>query len=393
MKKKHCALVLGGSVNAYSIIQELYEKKVEEIILFNYSRRPASFSNKIKKFYLIDKTPDSLYRELKKLHEDYEKIVVFPTDDLQVENLYNLYDEINSFCFLPFNPENLSECTDKYVQYSYCEKLGVPYPKTIQIQKKEDLEKVKDIQFPILLKPNKREDLKKKVFRNLTLKSREDIEERRKRLEHYLDSGVSFLASEIIPGDGSCIYAYVAYRDQKGRILNEWTGKKLSQYPNDFGVFSSASNEASEEVLIQGRILLNGMNIIGIAQPEFKYDFRDKKYKLMEINLRSMMWHRVGNLSGVNLQYSQYLDATGEEINPQTQIKNKNVHFVYLKHEIINLITRRRYLKTFKKNFLDSDETHLAIYDRKDIKPFIIDCMDIPFELLDLCLKSLKRKQ
>lgn len=393
MKKNHCALVLGGSVNAYSIIQELYEKNVEEIILFNYSRRPASFSNKIKKFNLIDKTPDSLHRGLKKLHEEYEKIIVFPTDDLQVENLYKLYDNISSFCFLPFNPENLSECTDKYVQYSYCEKLGVPYPKTIEIRKKEDIENLENIQFPILLKPNKREDLKKKVFRNLALKSPEDVEKNRQRLEHYLDSGISFLASEIIPGDGSCIYAYVAYRDCNGRILNEWTGKKLSQYPNDFGVFSSASNEAPEQVLIQGRTLLNGMNIIGIAQPEFKYDFRDKKYKLMEINLRSMMWHRVGNLSGVNLQYSQYLDATGEKINLQTQIKNKDVHFVYFKHEIINLITRRKYFKIFRKNLLDSDETHLAIYDKKDIKPFLIDCMDIPFEFLNQCLKSLKRKQ
>ena len=66
--------------------------------------------------------------------------------------------------------------------------------------------------------------------------------------------------------------------------------------------------------MVQGRKLLNGMDIKGIAQPEFKYDFRDQKYKLMEINLRSMMWHRVGNLSGVNLQYSQYLDALGEKV-------------------------------------------------------------------------------
>lgn len=49
----------------------------------------------------------------------------------------------------------------------------------------------------------------------------------------------------------------------------EWDRKKLSQYPDDFGVFSSSSKEASEEVLIQGRTLPNGMNVIGIAQPEF----------------------------------------------------------------------------------------------------------------------------
>ncbi len=377
MKKDSCALILGGHVNGYSIIQELSEKKVNDIILFGYSRELAAYSNKIKKFVLIEKTPESLYREIEKLHEEYEKIVVFPTDDLQLENLHKLYNKINSFCFLPFNPENLQVCLDKYTQYSYCEKLGIPYPKTIPIAVKEDLKMIELIQFPILLKPNKREDLKKKVFRNLKIDNHEDLEKERKNIENYLDDGIIFLASEIIPGDDDCLYAYVAYRDMKGRILNEWTGRKLAQYPDNFGVFSSASNEAPEEVRTQGKALLNGMNIKGIAQPEFKYDFRDQKYKLTEINLRSMMWNRVGNLSGVNLQYSQYLDALGKKVTPQPQLKNREIHFIYLKHEIANLLGRRKYFQKFMQNIRDSDETHIAVYDRKDMKPFFRDCVGI----------------
>lgn len=73
MKKSHCALVLGGYVNGYSIIQELYEKKVREIIRFAYSRELASYSNKINKFVLIDKTPESLHREIEKLHQSMKK--------------------------------------------------------------------------------------------------------------------------------------------------------------------------------------------------------------------------------------------------------------------------------------------------------------------------------
>jgi predicted ATP-grasp superfamily ATP-dependent carboligase len=377
MKKSHCSLVLGGYVNGYSIIQELYEKKATEIILFGYSRELASYSNKIKKFVLINKTPESLYQEIEKLHNEYEKIIVFPTDDLQLENLHKLHDKISSFCFLPFNPENLHACLDKRIQYSTCEKLGIPYPKTVFVQEKRDLKNIELIQFPVLLKPSKREDLKKKVFRNMKLESPEDLYQVREDLESYLAAGVKFLASEIIPGDGNCIYAYVAYRDMHGKILNEWTGRKLAQYPDNFGVFASASNEAPEEVMMQGRKLLDGMDIRGIAQPEFKYDFRDKKYKLMEINLRSMMWHRVGNLSGVNLQYAQYLDALGEKVSPQTQIKNKDIHFIYLKHEIINLIKRRKYSRTFIRNIRNSDKTYLAVYDRKDMKPFLKDCINM----------------
>lgn len=390
MRKSHCVLVLGGYVNGYSIIQELYEKKVREIILFGYSRELATYSNKINKFVLIDKTPESLYREIKKLHKEYEKIIIFPTDDLQLENLHELHDNIKSFCFLPFNPENLQECLDKYVQYSYCEKLSIPYPKTVYIHEKKDLENIELIQYPILIKPNKREDLKGKVFRNLKIENPEDLNKVRQSIETYLDAGIKFLASEIIPGDDDCIYAYVAYRDMNGKILNEWTGKKLAQYPDNFGVFSSASNEAPEDILLQGRKLLCGMDIKGIAQPEFKYDLRDKKYKLMEINLRSMMWHRVGNLSGVNLQYSQYLNALGEKVDSQVQVKNKDIHYCYLKYEIMNLIGRRKYIHTFLKNFIDSDETHISVYDKKDIKPFLKDCIDTVKSIIGKFLRALK---
>ena len=261
MKKSHCALILGGYVNGYSIIQELYEKDVKDIILFTYSRDLASYSNKINKFVIIDKTPESLYKEIIKLHEEYEKIIVFPTNDLQLEHLYALYNDIYSFCFLSFNSKNLQECLDKYIQYSYCEKLDIPYPKTVYVKQKEDVEKIQFLQFPVLLKPKTREDLKGKVFRNKRIDSSLDLDKIKEYIETHLASGIKFLASEIIPGDDDCIYAYVAYRDMNGKILNEWTGRKLAQYPDSLGVFSSASNEAPEEVMIQGRKLLDGMDI------------------------------------------------------------------------------------------------------------------------------------
>ena len=120
-------------------------------------------------------------------------------------------------------------------------------------KKKKDLKNIELIQFPILLKPSKREDLKRKVFRNLKIDSPRDLNKVKRRIERYLDAGIKFLASEIIPGDENCIYAYVAYRDMNGKILNEWTGKKLTQYPDSFGVFASASNEAPEDCVATGK--------------------------------------------------------------------------------------------------------------------------------------------
>lgn len=225
------------------------------------------------------------------------------------------------------------------------------------------------------------------VFRNFLIKDENHLAEFRLKIVEPISEGVSFLASEIIPGNGNNIYAYVGYRSKKGVILNEWIGKKLAQFPDDFGVFSSGSNEAPEIVREQGRKLLEGMNLFGIAEPEFKYDHRDGKYKLMEVNLRSMMWHRVGNLSGVNLQYTQWLDALGMKTEKQRQELTRKIHFVYLQYEILNLLGRKSYWKTFRYNLLKGDEVFFAELQRKDIFPFLYTITITILRALKRCLK------
>lgn len=391
--KRQCALVLGGYVNGYSIIQELHDCGVEDIVLFDYKRNIASYSNKIKAFYYIEKNSDSLKKQFLKLHEDYDYIVVFPTDDLQIEMLCQIYDEVSEFCFLPVHKENSLKYLDKYEQYKACENLGIPHPATIKIETPNDLSRLESFVWPVIIKPTSRKDLTTTVFRSLILQSKQDLDGHLDELLRYVDEGISFLASEIIPGDGSNIYAYVGYRSKSGKIINEWTGRKLSQYPDDFGVFSSASNEAPDDVLIQGRILLNGMNLYGISEPEFKYDFRDNKYKLMEINLRSMMWHRIGNRSGVHIQYTQWLDAIGEETYKEEQVKDKIIHYIYYKHEFINLLSRSGYFKVFKNNIWGGDERFFAVFDKRDIRPFLHDIPSTVKGLGSQWLKALGLKR
>lgn len=388
-REKTVALILGGYVNGYSIIKELFECRVKYIWLFDYGRSLARKSNKITGFSTIEKNPESLKSELEKLRERFEYIVVYPTDDLQLELLYEISDEITEYCFLPFNKTSLKESLDKNTQYRFCEEIGVPYPKTLYIAEPSHFDLIENIKFPVLMKPNKRDDLKTKVFRNIYFDNMSSFKRSAKLIEGYLSQGIHFLMSEFIPGDDTNIYAYTGYRSKDGKILNEWIGKKLNQFPDLFGVFSSASNEAPEIIRLHGRKLLEGMDIFGIAEPEFKFDYRDGEYKLMEINLRSMMWHRTGNLSGVNLQYTQWCNAIGCKSPTQVQKMDTIVHYVYMKHEILNLFYRKNYLKSFVGNVFGSDNREFAVFDKDDIKPFLHDLTTYPRGFASLCLKPL----
>jgi D-aspartate ligase len=377
MDKKVCALILGGHVNGYSIIQELHGEGIREIVLIDSEKRAAAYSNKIKRFVKINNSPDNLYSALIDLSKDYSHIIIFPTSDIHIENLHKIFDLINSFCFVPFNKDNILENSNKLAQYAMCERIGVPYPKTIHIGNAKDFSNLNLLTYPIIIKPNKRSGLNPDVFRNIVIEDFSKIGHAVDTMSRYFSKGTTFIASEIIPGDGTNIYAYVGYRSKKGKIINEWTGKKLSQHPNEFGVFASASNQAPLEILQYGRELLNSMDVYGIAEPEFKYDNRDNKYKLMEINFRSMMWHRIGSVTGVKVQYSQYLDAQGYQVSKYDQKKDEDIHFVYLRHEFSNLMRRKSYMSTFIRNIFKSDRTYFAFFSMNDPLPFFMDAMNI----------------
>lgn len=389
--KHHCAIVFETYVNGYNIIRELHEQGIKHIITIRTQKNIADFSSKITKSYQLPQKNSELIRLLKSISKEYGYLVLFPSDDHSIERLSQIAETIKSFSFLPFNENNVLDCLKKSYQYQIATNIGIPVPQSVYIENITDLVNTKTIQFPIIIKPVQREDKKKSIFRSKTYASFEALHKDKEIIKKILAQNVSFIASEIIPGDGSQVYAYVGYRNHKGIILNEWTGKKLSQYPNDYGVFASASNEAPEIIQTQGRQLLEALDLYGIAEPEFKYDARDGTYKLMEINLRSMMWHRVGNRSGVYLQYTQYLDAIGKNIPQYTQDKHTIMHFIYLKHEVYNLLTRKKYLSTFVYNLFKGKKITWAIFEKKDLLPALVD---LPLTFLrlfkKLCARFLK---
>ncbi len=370
-------IILGSYINGYSIIQELYENNVRDIYVLDVSKDVSAYSNKINGFYKIKNNEDSIFNVLKEISHKYDLLVLYPNQDIYVEHLCNLYPAIKDFCFIAFNPENAVLFQDKMVQYQFCKILDVPCPNVLGINNEDDLKKIYTLTMPVLIKPTKRDNLSSRVFRTLLLNTEKDFETHLEQLKNFVSEGVTFVASEVIPGDGSNIFAYTGYRSRTGDILGEWIGKKLAQFPDDFGVFSSASNQAPKLLIEQSRKLLNGMDLWGVNEPEYKFDHRDGQYKLMEINLRPMMWHRVGALSSVPLNYIQYLEATGEKIPRFDQDQTTNIHYVFLTYELINLLTRKGYYKIFKQNLFHGDKTVPAIWDCKDPFPFFFSFINV----------------
>jgi predicted ATP-grasp superfamily ATP-dependent carboligase len=386
-----CALVLGGHVNGYSIIRELKDGFIDDIVLFDDKISLSRFSNKIKIFKKTEFISDTLLNDLYKLNKDYSKIIIYPTDDIYIECLLKIYDQIKEFCFIPFNKLNISKSLDKYYQYKICGQNKIPYPKCIKITEINQLAQIESLMFPIIIKPLSRTYKSKLLFKNIYIKNALDIESKSMLIKNALKLKVPLMVSEVIPGDDSQIYAYSCYRSHEGNILNEWTGKKITQYPDNFGVFSTAVNTHNPKLAELGKKFVEKIDGFGFIQPEFKFDQRDGEFKLMECNFRPMMWHRVGFLSGVKLINTQYEYALGLNVTKYNQNNNKQIKLILMLHEVPNVIFRKNYLKKFLKIVFKSKHSSFGIFNFKDPLPGIFAFMIMIKLILNLCLKHINR--
>ena len=369
VKNKAIAVVLGGHVNGYNIIRELSSIRIDIALVYD---KPclASFSNKVSKSYKIEINSANILKTLKYLHKKYEKIILFPTDDLQLDLILEIETDIIKYCHIPFSKQHYIKYSSKIAQLKLAQELGIPVPKSVHLKNKNDIRKLTGISLPIIIKPIVRLDLRGNTFRNLVIKSEEDLKIKIPNIQKLLLENNEFIVQEVIPGDDDNIFSYTCSK-VGNEIINYWIGQKYSQFPNKYGVFSSASIVDNQVVEKQGLALCAAIDHNGILQPEFRFDPRDGKYKLMEINFRSMMWHGVGYQAGVTL-HRDIVNQYVPEIMPIYRQKlNSDFIYVLFLHEFGNLILRYKYRKKFFALFKLWAQIRFAILDRSDIKPFI----------------------
>ncbi|MDF2094126.1 hypothetical protein P0Y31_17390 [Knoellia sp. 3-2P3] len=279
---------------------------------------------------------------------------------------------LEAFCYIPTKISTVAAASDKAWQYANAEACGVAVPRTISIASTSDMERLGELRLPYILKPTARQDMKSDVLRNIVVRTFAEQASISSYLHRHIDRGVEFIASEIVPGGDEQIYAYTAFVSPSGAILRGWVGRKLSQYPRYFGVFSTASNvdeEKAAAVQQLGNRLVKQMGVHGIIEPEFKYDQRDGQFKLMEVNLRSMMWNHLGVAVGVNLPVAQMLTACGLQVPREAQ-NSDPVRLVYAAHEVANLIEHQGYWRSFRANMFGGTRTW-AFFEWSDPAPFL----------------------
>jgi predicted ATP-grasp superfamily ATP-dependent carboligase len=204
---------------------------------------------------------------------------------------------------------------DKRRMNARAAELGIAYPLTRYPQSRDDLKDI-GIQFPVILKPTFRET------RNSFVDAKAwRVDDHRALLARYDDAksligADRVMIQEMIPGDGAAQFSYAAIWHD-GKPFGSLVARRRRQYPIEFG-FTSTLVETLELPAVEAAAVkfLASIDFSGLVEIEFKFDARDGRYKILDVNARAWTWIGLGAAAGVDFVALQWQLATGETATP-----------------------------------------------------------------------------
>lgn len=202
---------------------------------------------------------------------------------------------------------------DKRLTYRLAADIGVDHPETFYPKTRDELWKL-DCSFPVILKP-----AFKKQSNRFTGDKAWRAEDRRALATRYVEACELVepdvvMVQEFIPGGGETQFSYAAICVD-GRSMASLTARRTRQYPVDFG-HSSSLVETFDQPAIEepARRVLAAMRYTGLVEVEFKYDRKDGRYKLLDINPRVWTWHGLCGRAGVDFPYLLWCSLHGDRV-------------------------------------------------------------------------------
>lgn len=249
------------------------------------------------------------------------RAVLITTDDLGTILLDENANVLRERFLFPEQPQGLARSlSNKKEMYYLCKRMDVPTPEAAFPTSQEDVVNyVRDAAFPVVMKGidawshygTLRETGMDRV---LILESASELLESYSKLEAAGSPDV--LLQEYIPGGPDSVWMFNGYFDKGSDCLLGYTGQKIRQHPPYTG-FATLGLCVDNEI-VEG-VTKRFMREIGYRGPldiGYRFDARDRKYKLLDVNPRMGGTFRlfVGE-NGMDVARALYLDLTGQKVD------------------------------------------------------------------------------
>ena len=301
MKK---VILFGGSLQGLSFGEALYNKKeyLVDAVSNDYAIRKSRFFNKVHEGKVADY--DNILDEILR-NGQYDVVVPMGDDAAKYlsKNKNRIETNYSVKCAIA-DDEVLSIVVDKGRFMDFCEKNGIPHPKTRAITE-DTVESVAEyIGFPSLIKPDFSVGARGITKVNSLSELQQQFSTISKKyksctLQEYIDNPDYY-------------YNVMIYRDSQGRCSKSAVIKIVRIYPIGAGSSSCCVSVENDELLSICKDALDKLNWFGMADFDVLQRKDTQEYKIIEINPRVPASLRAAFISGVNFPEAIVLDTLGE---------------------------------------------------------------------------------
>jgi len=316
------AVVLGANFVSLGITRSLGMHGIPVwVIDTDRSNSIAQFSRYTTRFIETNEAIPDLLLRLGREHR-LDGWVLFPGNDQYVEIVSAHRESLSSIYRVTAPPVEVTKfALDKRLTHKRAEELGISVPWTAVGDSFADIE-AEGVAYPVILKPAINHHFFPLTnIKALPADNRTELRRGFAQMNRHIPAE-EILLQERIPGGGENQFSFCAIC-KEGRVRSSLVAQRRRQYPVEFGNNSTFVETTHQPVVeAAGRRFLESIGFDGIAEVEFKFDSRDGKYKILDVNLRAWGWHALGKAAGIDFPYMLWRQAVGLSVAPVNALRS-----------------------------------------------------------------------
>lgn len=290
-------LLLGGDINVYSMARAFHEAYGIPSVVFGKFPTGPCCSSKIIQLHTFGEQndqPEALFQNVCQFAEKHsdKAVLLLGCGDSYVQRIAEKKGQFPDNVVTPYiNSELMQTLIHKERFYQLCQQHGIDYPNTFIHRKEMGRDFTLPFDPPYIVKPSNGVAYWEHPFpiQNKVYKAKD-----RAHLEQILDeiygSGYpdTIVIQDFIPGDDTYMRVLTNYSDRNGTVKFMCLGHVLLEEhtPHGIGNHAVILNEVNEELSQKLRGFLDAVGFVGFSNFDIKYDQRDGKFKVFEINVR-----------------------------------------------------------------------------------------------------------
>ena len=318
-------MLLGADLNSYSVARAFSEYC--GAISYAFGKYPLGATNHsnivkfaVEKGLSDDSVTVSLLVSFVENHAG-EELYLFGCTDEYAEMIIRNRDVLSKYYFCPCVTAGMAETLGtKESFYSMCEKYGIPYPKTFILRPDDKADSLSEemlgFSYPVIIKPSHSSSYWKHPFDGMKKVYCAKTEDEAKAIAGKIFGAgyeESLIIQDMIPGGDDRMYVLTCYSGTDGKVKKACLGHVLLEEhtPKGLGNHTAVITENHPEITDILIKFLDEIGYMGFSNFDIKYDSRDGKFKVFEVNLRQGRSNYYVTSAGQNIAKTVIYDRHG----------------------------------------------------------------------------------